>query len=247
MIKINDKELKRWRKIFKSPRMNMDKAKTIQSKLSAAGKAGNREGKSRGGKASAAKRWNEEYNKKKAEQQTKRIQDYIYTSFDMAIDATAERVQYDIREKFYSEVDRFYSDPVFNGSSEPEVYDRTGSLYKAYRPVYEKSKEGNNKYTFGAEIDGHNIPFTPYHSVHNGKDVDPWYVFNLFYKQGSHGDDIVYVRDLDIISVYSAQYTHPPAKSVMDDWWDKYKLTANAILNEEFNNMLRKNRKMLKG
>lgn len=237
MINIDDKELKRWRKVFKSPKMTMDQAKAMQGKFSAAGKAGNVEGKSKGGKASAAKRWNEEWNKKRAVEQERRIRNYVYTSFEMAIDVVAARVQYDIKEKFESEVDRFYSDPVFNGSAEPEVYDRTGSLYQAYKPVYRKIGDA---YCFGAEIDGQNIKPTPYHGLNGKQDVDPQYVFNLFYKLGSHGANILFMN-------YTAPLTSPSAQSEMHKWWDKYKHAAHVMLNEEFHNMLRKNKKMLKG
>lgn len=229
--------LKNYERLFK----NIPKDQRRQ-KLSEWGKKGNREGKSKGGQASAAKRW--------GELQKQRMSNYVYTSFEMAIQSMIETVQFDIKYKLMQEIDRFYNDKVFrNGtSSDPVMYDRTGSLELAFKPIYEQD---GNTYIFGGEINGNNIPYTPYYSMFSGKPMSPRYVFDQFYYLGKHGDDIVKKVTVDgktyTEELWTAPTTKPSPSFVIGKWWRfEYRPTIQTLFLKELNRMLEKNTSLLK-
>ena len=228
--------LDKYERLFKNiPKDQRHKA------LSDWGKKGNREGKSKGGK----KRW--------ASLQKHRMTTYIETSFDMAIQQMIETVQFDIKYRFMQEIDRFYDDKVFRGgtSNEPAMYDRTGSLELAFKPIYHRN---GNTYVFGGEINGNNIPHTPYYSMFNGKPVSPKHVFDQFYYLGKHGDDIIKKATVDGQTfkeeLWKAPVTKPSPSFMMSQWWNlEYKPNVKyiqLILLQELSKAMTKNKSLLK-
>lgn len=164
----------------------------------------------------------------------RRAQQWINTSYDIAVNNFAQKVQWDIKWRFLQVIDWFYND-----YPNPKMYDRTGSLEHAYKPKLEKY---GNIYVFGAELDSSSIPKNAYHSIYNEhKTTDTSYVFDRFYNHGFHGNDI-----------YNVGWTAPkmlpcPPKYYMDDWWNSYLRTVQKHFNNEFKIALEKNKNILKG
>ena len=178
------------------------------------------------------------------------MEDYIYTSYDVAIINTIETVQFDIKYRFMQEIERFYQDPVFrNGTScIPVMYDRTGSLELAFKPYL---KQEGRVYTFGGIIDGNNIPYTPYYSMFSDKPMSPRYVFDQFYYLGKHGADIIKTTTVDgkehKEELWTAPTTRPTPSYAMTKWWNKeYKHTIKFILLQELRKAMAQNKTLLK-
>lgn len=223
-IKTDTSELEAWAK--KLGAKNKGEQEKLRKQFQSHGKTG-------GEKSSANL-----HNKLAAQNITKRANLFINASVSWAMKSLATRIQNDIQNKYNEEVRHFYDD------YDPSSYDRTYSLFSAYKPVYYKK---DNIYYMGAEIDGDNIPYTPYFSIYNrNKPMAPWYVFNLFYYQGSHGNNIHFVSGDNVITVYDAKETRPPAWVRMNSWWDRYRANISSnMLNEELQKAFKHNRSIL--
>lgn len=216
-ITVNTKALETYERLFKNvPKDQHKKA------LSEWGK--------KGGDA----RSNNYRNVMTANQYDKIIENWIYQSWNLAMRNIAHQIQEDIKNQYHDEVRRFYQD-----FGRPFIYDRTYSLFGAYRPVFHHK---GNMYYIGAKISGEYILDDPYYNLFTsadgkyvrGESVDPNYVFNLFYEKGQHGADI---KMNDQIIYKAEDYnTSPTPKEAMKTWWESYK----QMLTSELNNMIDK-------
>lgn len=166
--------------------------------------------------------------------QQRHIQKWINASIAMAVTNLAQQVQWDIKYRFLSAIDRFYAD------YDPSSYERTGSLEKAYNPVLRK--EGNS-YIFGAEIDANRITPNPYHSIYKPyPPSDLVKTFENFYIYGRHGYNI----NLGNGNKWIAPRSSPP-RDRLHAWWNTYRVNAYKDFNIHLKQALEKNKRLLKG
>lgn len=193
-----------------------------------------------GGQKSTANR----HNQLAALKITQRANRYINASVSWAIKKLTTRIQDDIQNKYNEQVRLFYND--YSGGKNGLSYDRTYSLFQAYKPVY--YREGDKHY-IGAEISGENIPYSPYFSIYDRSDfADPWYVFDLFYYEGQHGADIYRTSKKDnpnSVPIWFAPKMSTPAHSEMRTWWDGYKSKVGTMFDEELEKAFKHNKSLL--
>lgn len=227
-VKVDTSGLKNYENLFK----NIPKEQHKQ-KLSEWGKTG-------GQKSSA-----NYHNKLATLKITQRANRYINASVSWAIKKLTTRIQDDIRNKYNEQVVLFYRE--YSGGENGLSYDRTYSLFQAYKPVYRYT---DNTYYIGAEISGENIPYSPYFSIYDRSNIaDPWYVFDLFYYKGQHGADIYQVSKKDnpkAVPIWFAPRISSPAFCTMSKWWQTYKLTTSKMFSEELEKAFKHNKSLLK-